>query len=101
VVAQTSFSLLATLFRLVFLASPLTFVLYAIAPLVVFLQFTFDLLILSPYALIAYFLHAIYPVYVFVGVACITGSLIGFSGRTLALFLTALILSPGDQAIVQ
>lgn len=42
------------------------------------------MLVLMPFKTAAYLLDALYPLYVFCGVACITGCLLGLGGRYLS-----------------
>jgi hypothetical protein len=60
---------------------PFPILLYILAPVIVFVQLLFDLVVTTPYRVISYLSDAFYPVYVFVGVACITGALVGLGGR--------------------
>ncbi|KIK63807.1 hypothetical protein GYMLUDRAFT_454921 [Collybiopsis luxurians FD-317 M1] len=56
---------------------------YLFAPVIVFFQVLLDVLVFTPYNLALYFLDAVYPLYVFCGVASITGILIGLLAKRL------------------
>jgi len=43
-----------------------------------------DILVLTPYRVTVYVFQALYPLYVFVGVACIIGAVMGLLARMLA-----------------
>ncbi|KAJ7642946.1 hypothetical protein DFH06DRAFT_1301361 [Mycena polygramma] len=49
---------------------------------------------------IVYLSDAFYPIYVFLGVACITGALLGLSGRGVAWVLLLLVLPPSSPQLV-
>ncbi|KAJ3720638.1 hypothetical protein FB446DRAFT_739307 [Lentinula raphanica] len=72
------------------LAVLLSISLYILAPVTVFIQTLHNLLILTPYHVVTYLLEAIYPVYVFCGVACITGAIVGILARQIVLYLIEL-----------
>lgn len=61
---------------------------YLVAPLVAFVAIVVNASILTPLSTAHYLLSSLYPVYVFCGVACITGIVIGMGGRGLAALLT-------------
>jgi hypothetical protein len=84
-------------FSLILILSPLPIILYALAPVLVFLQLAFSIVVLLPYHTFLYLVDVLYPLYVFFGVACIAGALIGLSGRILAAILTAVVLDIGDD----
>ncbi|KAK0467230.1 uncharacterized protein EV420DRAFT_1636256 [Desarmillaria tabescens] len=65
--------------------SPLPVFIYAFAPLTVFTQVTLNIVVFTPARAILSLLEFIYPLYVLVGVACITGLLVGGVGRLLTL----------------
>lgn len=58
--------------------------------MIVFVQVLFDVLVLTPYNSVIYLVDAIYPLYVFCGVACITGVILGVLARQLVFWLTEL-----------
>ncbi|KAF8331005.1 hypothetical protein F5887DRAFT_1178369 [Amanita rubescens] len=68
----------------VILLSPLPIILYILSPVFTFCNVLFDMLVLMPFRMAAYLLDALYPLYVFCGVACITGCLLGLGGRYLS-----------------
>lgn len=76
-------SLIASLFKPLLRLSPLPIVLYVIAPVTVFLNLVVTIFIRSPYDGLMYLLDALFPLYVFCGVACITGGLLGLTARIL------------------
>ncbi|KAJ6534349.1 hypothetical protein B0H19DRAFT_1272066 [Mycena capillaripes] len=61
--------------------SPFPVLLYILAPVVAFVQLILEISVYTPYRVIVFLCDAFYPVYVFLGVACITGALLGLSGR--------------------
>lgn len=70
---------------------------YLVAPLLVFVAMVIKISILAPLSAARYLLGSLYPVYVFCGVACITGIVVGMGGRGLAALLTrALVTSEQD-----
>lgn len=69
-------------------ASVLSASLYIFAPVIVFAQVLLDIFVFTPYGLAVYFVDAMYPVYVFCGVACITGVIIGGFARWLVSWIT-------------
>lgn len=73
---------------------PLPAILYILSPLIVFCQIIVGVFFLVPYNAIVGFFVAIQPVYVFCGVACITGAVIGLGGRGVAGVLSAIVLGP-------
>ncbi|KAF8064445.1 hypothetical protein FPV67DRAFT_1672146 [Lyophyllum atratum] len=71
--------------------SPLPIILYLLAPILVFFDIVTDVFLRWPYQIALYALDAFYPIYVFCGVACIVGVLVGVTGRVVALFLVDLV----------
>ncbi|KAF9007112.1 hypothetical protein BDQ17DRAFT_1351454 [Cyathus striatus] len=63
------------------IVSPLPIVLYILAPVTVFCQAVFRFFVLAPYRILVYLIDAVYPLYVFCGVAIITGSALGLCAR--------------------
>ncbi|KAJ7433706.1 hypothetical protein B0H11DRAFT_1758718, partial [Mycena galericulata] len=61
--------------------SPFPVLLYIAAPIIVFVQLILEVVMYSPYRAILFVSDVFYPAYVFVGVACITGAVLGLSGR--------------------
>ncbi|KAA1474516.1 hypothetical protein DENSPDRAFT_841114 [Dentipellis sp. KUC8613] len=80
--------------------TPLTLVLpavlYVLAPFIVTSQILLDAFVIIPYRATIYILQAIYPLYVFVGVACICGALLGFGARQTVKGIVWVIL--GDRS---
>lgn len=90
-------ALKASLGKLVYpviLFSPIPIILYLLSPFVTFVQLALGVLVLAPYHSVVYLSDAIYPVYVFCGVACIVGALLGLSGRVLSALLIASAAGP-------
>ncbi|KDR78114.1 hypothetical protein GALMADRAFT_266647 [Galerina marginata CBS 339.88] len=77
------FDLITSLIRPLLLLSPLPILLYVFAPLIVFADILTSIFIRSPYRAIVYLLDALFPLYVFCGVACITGAILGLTARIL------------------
>ncbi|KAG0694902.1 hypothetical protein DFH29DRAFT_298660 [Suillus ampliporus] len=87
-----TFSLLRT-----FLSQTLRVVVALVTPLLIFVPLVFRLLapvilvfhiildaaVYTPYAIISSVASALYPVYIFCGVACISGAVLGILGRSL------------------
>src|SRR4051794_26084469 len=76
-----SFSL--SLLRPIAVLSPVPVLLYIFAPVIVFMDIITTIFIRAPYAVVVYLLDALFPLYVFCGVACITGGIIGLTARLL------------------
>lgn len=57
---------------------------YLLAPVMTFVSIVFSITIRTPYTFVSWLLDAVFPLYVFCGVACITGGLLGFGGRILS-----------------
>ncbi|KAJ7775368.1 hypothetical protein B0H16DRAFT_42886 [Mycena metata] len=74
-------------------AHPFPLLLYILAPGLVFVHIFLDVFVYFPYRAILYVADAIYPVYVFLGVACVAGALIGLSGRLAVLGATHVLLA--------
>lgn len=71
--------------------SPLPIILYFLAPALVFFDILADVFLRVPYQLSLYILDAFYPIYVFCGVACITGAVIGIMGRLASKLLVDMV----------
>lgn len=78
------------------LSSPL---LYLLSPVIVLANILLEVLILAPYSFFSGFVKAVYPIYVFVGAACIVAALVGLCARGAVHFLHASIFEPADQTI--
>ncbi|CAA7264023.1 unnamed protein product [Cyclocybe aegerita] len=97
ILVSTSKFLLSSL-RPVLLLSPLPVLLYLFAPVTVFLDILATVFVRSPYRIVSYLLDALFPLYVFCGVACITGGVLGLAGRLLCrVILNAVQLRSEDQ----
>lgn len=70
---------------------------YLIAPILVFLAMVINVSVLEPLGTARYLLSSLYPVYVFCGVACITGIVVGVGGRGLSALLTKAIVKSVQQ----
>jgi hypothetical protein len=97
IVVQGLSSTISKLFSPILILSSIPIILYALAPVLVFLQLAFSVLMLLPYHTFLYLVDVLYPLYVFVGVSCIAGALICLSRRILAAILTMVILDTGDD----
>ncbi|KXN85219.1 hypothetical protein AN958_11494 [Leucoagaricus sp. SymC.cos] len=62
--------------------TPLT---YILAPFFSFGAILFSITLGAPYQFLTWLLEALFPLYVFCGVACITGGLLGFGGRVMTM----------------
>ncbi|KAF8884366.1 hypothetical protein BD779DRAFT_1674180 [Infundibulicybe gibba] len=69
---------------------PLAIILYIASPAIVFLDISYTLFLSTPARIAVYLFDAFYPLYVFCGVACITGSLLGLAGKLLSSALVEL-----------
>jgi hypothetical protein len=81
VVFRSLIHLISASSRSIFIFSPLPFVFYLLAPAFVFLQLVANVFVVLPYRTTLSLLDVFYPIYVFCGVACIAGGLVGLSGR--------------------
>ncbi|KAF9270809.1 hypothetical protein L218DRAFT_58669 [Marasmius fiardii PR-910] len=70
------------------LLAPISIILYVLAPFIVFVQIILGLVVFTPYSAFVYLTDAIYPLYVFCGIACIVGVLMGVLGKLLAMWAT-------------
>jgi hypothetical protein len=80
---------------LVIVKAPLPFILYILSPVIVFGQILFGGLFIFPYNAIVEFFVELQPFYVFCGVACISGAVIGMGGRLVAESISAAIMENG------
>jgi hypothetical protein len=71
--------------------------LYIFSPIIVFVEIALDSLFITPYNIAVYLFDALQPVYVFFGLACLCGALIGITGRVLVWILSTLLLGPIQQ----
>lgn len=90
-ISTTLVSVFSVLSYPILALSPLPLVLYAISPAVVLGQIILDALVFTPYRLATIFLGVIYPIYVLVGVACLTGAMLGIGGRGVVALLDAVV----------
>ncbi|KAJ6459120.1 hypothetical protein C8R47DRAFT_1162401, partial [Mycena vitilis] len=79
--------------------SPFPVLLYILAPAIVFTQILVEVFAYSPYRAILYLSDAFYPAYVLLGVACITGALLGLGGR-LVVWGALQLLSPQPAVLL-
>jgi len=56
---------------------------YLLSPVVITSKILVDLLIVLPYRAIVYASQALYPIYAFLVVACLSGAIVGFGARQL------------------
>jgi hypothetical protein len=61
--------------------------LYILSPLIVSSKVLLDLFVILPYRTTLYTSQALYPIYAFLGVACISGAIIGFGARQIVLLV--------------
>ncbi|KAF7341526.1 hypothetical protein MVEN_01890100 [Mycena venus] len=78
--------------------SPFPVLLYILAPVIVFIQIFLEIFVYTPSRAIIYLSDAFYPAYVFLGVACITGGLLGLVGR-LTVNGVVYIITPPPSAL--
>jgi hypothetical protein len=100
-ISNTLISVVSFLSYPILALSPLPLVLYAISPVVVLSQIILDALVFTPYRLATIFLGIIYPIYVLVGVACLTGAMLGISGRGVVGMLNAVMDPPQEPTTLQ
>ncbi|KAI0325441.1 hypothetical protein GY45DRAFT_241844 [Cubamyces sp. BRFM 1775] len=87
---------LATSARYLLLPLPLlsTPLLYLLAPVLVLSQVLLDILVFTPYTIFTVLARNIYPIYVFVGIACICAMFVGYLARAISVGLTYAIFAP-------
>ncbi|KAI0663778.1 hypothetical protein C8Q70DRAFT_378169 [Cubamyces menziesii] len=85
-----------TLLRYILLPLPLlsTPLLYLLAPVFVLSQVLLDVFIFTPFTIVSVLVRNIYPVYVFVGAACICAAFVGYLARAITVGLTYAIFAP-------
>jgi len=64
---------------------------YFMAPFFVFLETLVDVFFRLPYQIVLSLLDTFYPIYVFCGVACIAGGIIGVTARIISNVLVSLL----------
>ncbi|KAF5391785.1 hypothetical protein D9757_001647 [Collybiopsis confluens] len=79
------------------LAHILSITFYILGPFIVFGQILLDALLLTPFNILLYLLDAVYPLYVFFGVACITGTIVGLLARQLVVQINKLATLDSTQ----
>ncbi|KAH7927988.1 hypothetical protein BV22DRAFT_1193151 [Leucogyrophana mollusca] len=68
-----------------------------LAPFTLLFDILLDGFVLTPYAVVSGAVAALYPVYVFCGVACVSGAAVGIFGRGLVSVLNA-VVAPSSSA---
>ncbi|KAF8716092.1 hypothetical protein AX14_012434 [Amanita brunnescens Koide BX004] len=94
-------TLASTISKPILFLSPVPVALYILSPIFTLCNVLFDMLVLMPFKAAVYLLDALYPLYVFCGVACITGCLLGLVGRYLSdvlVRMTADSISKGSSS---
>jgi hypothetical protein len=87
-------------YSIILLASaPLQIILYVISPVLAFVQIVLGVLLVNPYHAIVNFFLVVQPFYVFCGVACISGTVIGLGGRRVARALTSALMGPEHETV--
>lgn len=76
--------------------APLPAILYIVSPISTFGQILFSVFFLIPYNATVDIFVALQPVYVFCGVACITGAVIALGGRLFAVVVSTAIMGPAE-----
>jgi hypothetical protein len=91
------------LFNIVFLSLLYPFLaiipipIYLLSPVTITSKILLDLLVVLPFRAVVYVSQALYPIYAFLGVACLSGAIVGFGGRQLVSLVGWAILG-GDDA---
>lgn len=80
---------------LIIVTAPLPFILYVLSPILVFGQIVLGGLFILPYNAIVDLFVALQPFYVFCGVACISGAIVGIGGRLIAGVVSSVIIEQG------
>ncbi|KAH9902622.1 hypothetical protein C8Q73DRAFT_12660 [Cubamyces lactineus] len=78
------------LFPLPLLSAPL---LYLLAPVLVLSRVLLDIFVFAPFTIFSVLARNIYPIYVFVGVACICAAFVGYLARAISIGLTYAIFA--------
>ncbi|KAI8982732.1 hypothetical protein BD414DRAFT_418916 [Trametes punicea] len=94
---------LAIVTRSLLVSLPLLYnpVIYLLGPVIVFSQVLLDVFVFTPYAIIVSLLRNVYPIYVFVGAACICAALVGSLARLISIGLVYAIFPPRPKASVK
>ncbi|OBZ72271.1 hypothetical protein A0H81_07698 [Grifola frondosa] len=99
-VAFSFFSSLSVFLARIFatpLRACLQLALYSLAPVTLLLRIVFDALVLKPRSLLLALIDNLYPLYVFVGVACICAAFIGLSARICVNVLRYFVVPPKSR----
>ncbi|KAL4245963.1 hypothetical protein ABKN59_008884 [Abortiporus biennis] len=72
-------------------------ILYLLAPVYVLLNLLVDILILTPYRIIAAVAYTLYPLYVLIGIACICAGIIGITARYSSYAVIVAIMEPSGK----
>ncbi|KAI0833659.1 hypothetical protein BC628DRAFT_1344751 [Trametes gibbosa] len=73
---------------------------YLLSPAIVLVQVLLELFVFAPYAILAAAVRNIYPIYVFVGVACICSAFLGYVARLISKGLTYAVYTPRPKVAV-
>ena len=101
-VLATTFTVIATatvtiasymIYPILFL-SPLPLILYILSPVLVLGSILLDALIVTPYYAVSSLAGIVYPLYVLLGIACLSGAFMGVSGRIISRMLNAVVYPP-------
>ncbi|KAF5376654.1 hypothetical protein D9615_007815 [Tricholomella constricta] len=95
--ASFAFSLVS---RSISFFSPLPIILYLFAPVIVLFDIMTDVFVRWPRHIALYLLDAFYPLYVFCGVVCIVGAILGLTGRLVARFLVDMMVGLQEPKVV-
>ncbi|KAF7344036.1 hypothetical protein MVEN_01693100 [Mycena venus] len=74
--------------------------LYILSPLHLFVKIFLDIVLYTPYRTIAYLSDVFYPAYVFFGVACVTGMMLGLVGRFVVLGVVDAVEFPPAPPVI-
>ena len=74
--------------------APLQFIFYILSPFIVFGQIVLGVFFVTPYHVAVDFFVAMQPIYVYYGVACISGAVIGLGARVIASMASSVIMGP-------
>jgi hypothetical protein len=69
---------------------------YLLSPVVITSKILLDLFVVLPFRAVVYVAQALYPLYAFLGVACLSGAIVGFGGRQLVSLVGWGILGGAD-----
>lgn len=77
--------------------APIVLILYVLSPFIIFGQIVLGVFVTTPYQYLVDFFVTMQPLYVFCGVACISGAIVGLGGRFIAGALTAAVMGPEQE----